>query len=123
DGALWNPWSPASDCLALIKQDTQDMALIPTIEWLKTWEQAREFIALPAGGTLFRSELYLLDLYSRRPRNVDLGDMAAHFLRVLAWLPDGSELLVARYDRLFSRVEVLAVNALTCAVRVVLEEE
>jgi dipeptidyl aminopeptidase/acylaminoacyl peptidase len=63
-----------------------------------------------------------MDLYSRKPRLIDLGDNTDHFLRMLSWLDDGSQLLLARYNRVFSRVEVLAVDAFTGKARTLLTE-
>jgi dipeptidyl aminopeptidase/acylaminoacyl peptidase len=122
DGALWNPWSPDGLRLALLKQHTEGMAHIPVVEWLKPREQVRDVLAMPAGGALYRSELYLLDPYALTSMPIDLGDTMNQYLRILSWLPDGSELLLARYDRVFSRVDIQAVNALTSAVRTLLTE-
>lgn len=64
----WNPWSPGGLRLAGFKHYSEGVGRFPTIEWLKPWEQSREFIAMPAGGSLYRSELYLIDGYSLQPR-------------------------------------------------------
>lgn len=95
---------------------------IPTIKWLKPLEEAREVITIPAGADLYRSELYLLDIHARKPRHVDLGDNSDRYLRVLTWLPDGSELILARYNRVLSSVELLAVDAVTRTVRTIMTE-
>ncbi len=123
EAALWSPWSPDGQHLAVFKQYTEGMARIPSIHWLKPLEQVQEVITIPAGGVLNRSELYLVDIFSHRPLLVDLGDTTDKYLRVLTWLPDGSELILARYNRVMSRVDILAVNALTRAVRTVMTEQ
>lgn len=122
DCAWSNPWSPDSVHLAVFRHDTHGMRRIPNIEWLKPWEQSREFIAMPAGGALHRSTLYLIDMYSHQLLKIDLGDHTDRHVRIIAWLPDGSELIVASYDRHFSRVDISAINALTRVVRTVLIE-
>ncbi len=122
EAALWQPWSPTGEQIAVTKQLAGAMPTIPTIKWLKPLEEVREVLTIPAGASLYRSELYLLDIHSRVPRHVDMGDNTDHYLRVLTWLPDGSELIVARYDRLLSRVELLAVDAFTRDVRVIMTE-
>lgn len=122
DASLWNPWSPTGTRFAVFKQYTQGMARIPTIEWLKPLEQAREVIAIPAGSVLQRSELYLVDMYAQQPVRIDLGDTTDQYVRVLAWLPDGSQLMVARYNRVLSRVQIQAVEAATGTVRTVMTE-
>ncbi len=122
EAALWQPWSPTGEQIAVIKQHADGMPTIPTIKWLKPLEEVREVITIPAGANLYRSELYLLDIHAREPRHVDMGDNTDHYLRVFTWLPDGSELIVARYDRVLSSVELLAVDAVTRDVRTVMTE-
>ena len=122
EAALWQPWSPSSEQIAVIRQHADGMPTIPTIKWLKPLEEVREVITIPAGANLYRSELHLLDIHARQPRHVDMGDNTDHYLRVLTWLPDGSELIVARYNRVLSSVELLAVDAVTRAVRTVMTE-
>lgn len=123
EGLLWNPWSPNGQRLAVFKQDTGGMPRVPVVEWLKPREQVREVILIPAGGALCRSELYLVNLYSQRLEAIDLSDTTDQYLRILSWLPDGSELILARYNRTLSRVDIQAVNALTGSVRTVLTEQ
>ena len=122
EAALWQPWSPTGEQIAVMRQHAGGMPTIPTIKWLKPLEEVREVLTIPAGATLYRSELYLLDIHARAPRHVDMGDNTDHYLRVLTWLPDGSELIVARYDRVLSRVELLAVDAFTRDVRTIMTE-
>ena len=122
EAALWQPWSPSSEQIAVVRQHAQNMPLIPTIKWLKPLEEVREVFTMPAGVDLYTSELYLLDIHARVPRHVDMGDNSDHYVRVLTWLPDGSELIVARYDRLLTSVELLAVDARTRDVRTIMTE-
>ncbi|MGH8251028.1 MAG: DPP IV N-terminal domain-containing protein [Steroidobacteraceae bacterium] len=123
EATLWNPWSPDSQKLAVFKQHTKGLARIPSIKWLIPLAQAMEVVTVPAGGALYRSELYLVDMFRREPLPVDLGDMTNQYLRILTWLPDGSELIIARYNRVMSRVRIQAVNAATRVVRTILTEE
>src|SRR5690606_2103656 len=76
-----------------------------------------------AGSNLYRSELFLVDIFSRQPEPVDLGDTTDQYIRILSWSPDNAELFLARYNRVMSRVEIQAVNALTREVRTALIEE
>ena len=122
EAALWQPWSPTGEQLAVIRQHADGMPTIPTIKWLKPLEEAREVFTVPAGANLYRSELYLFDIHAREPRHVDMGDNRDRYVRVLTWLPDGSELIVARFNRVLSSVELLAVDALTRAVRTIMTE-
>jgi dipeptidyl aminopeptidase/acylaminoacyl peptidase len=123
EGALWSPWSPNSQFLAVIRQHAENLPKVPTIQWLKPLEQVIEVYTIPAGSELYRSELYLLDRSSMQPVAVDLGDTQDQFVRILSWLPDSSELILARYNRVLSKVEIQAVNPLNGAVRTVMTEQ
>lgn len=120
----WQAWSPDSQRLAVFKIDVTGMAMSPTIHWLKPLEQVADGrFALRAGGIVPRKELYVLNVFGGRPVRVDLGDTTDHYLVELGWLPDGSELLVGRYDRLFKRAEIYAADPTTGASRVVMSDE
>jgi dipeptidyl aminopeptidase/acylaminoacyl peptidase len=124
EAALWSPWSPNSQFLAVFRQHANGVPKIPSIQWLKPLEQVIEVYNLPlAGGALYRSELYLLDRSSMQPVAVDLGDTHNQYIRILSWLPDSSELILARYNRVLNRVEIQAVNPLNGAVRSVMTEQ
>ncbi len=123
ESTLWNPWSPDGQHLAVFKQHTEGLPRLPSIEWLKPLEQMQEVPRMMAGGVLHRSELYFVDIFSHRPLPVDLGDTTDKYVRLLTWLPDGSELILALYNRVLSRVDILAVNTLTRAVRTVMTEQ
>ena len=123
EATLWNPWSPNGQQLALIKQQAEGLPRIPSIKWLKPLEEVRQVFTIPAGSKLYHSELFLVDMFSHEPIPVDLGDTTDQYVRILTWLPDGSELILARYDRVLSRVEIQAVNAVTRAVRTILTEQ
>jgi dipeptidyl aminopeptidase/acylaminoacyl peptidase len=119
----WAAWSPDSQRLAVFKTDTTDMARIPTVHWLKRLPHADEIVTVPAGGVLPHNELYLVDIHGGRPVHVDLGDTTDQYLVVLGWRPDSSEVLVGRYDRLLTSVEILAVAARTGIARTVMTEQ
>jgi len=119
----WNPWSPDGQRLAVFKIDTRGMARIPTIQWLKPLEEAAEVITLPAGGKLNRNELWFLDVFRGAPVKADLGETTDQYLVVLGWTPDNARLLVARYDRLLSRVDILTVDPRNGAAKVILTEQ
>jgi YD repeat-containing protein len=122
EAELWDPWSPDGLRLALFKQHAEGVVRTPTIEWLGPRERVREVFIIPAGSRLYRSELYFFNLFSQTMEAVDLGDTANQYLRLLSWLPDASELILARYNRVFSQVDILSVNVSTRAVREVMTE-
>jgi len=123
EGMLWSPWSPDGQNLAVFKVHTEGLPRIPSIHWLKPLEQVQEVVTVPAGNKLYRTELHLVNMNSPQPVAVDLGDITDQYIRPLNWLPDGSELILARYNRTFSRVDIQAVNASTRAVRTVMTEQ
>jgi len=122
DTALWYPWSPDGRTLVALKHDTVRLPRLPTIEWLQPVETVSFVPTIPAGGKLYKSTLHLVDMYSMQPVAVDLGDTTDQYVRILSWTPDSSELFIARYNRVMSKVELQAVNRLTRTVRTVLTE-
>jgi dipeptidyl aminopeptidase/acylaminoacyl peptidase len=118
----WQAWSPDSQRLAAFKVDTTGMARIPTIHWLKPLEQAHEVINVPAGGVIQRSDVHVLTVPDGRAVALDLGDLTDRYAVVFGWVPDGSELLIAVYDRVFTQVELFAADPRTGATRLVLKE-
>jgi len=123
ESTLWNPWSPNGANLAVFKIYTEGVPRIPSIQWLGPLEQVQEVVAIKAGAKLYRTELNFVDMDSQLPVAIDLGDLADCYVRPLTWLPDSSELILARYNRTFSRVDILAVNASTHAVQTLLTEQ
>ena len=122
EAALWRPWSPDGRVLAVTKQYADGLPKIPTIKWLQPLETVTEAYTIPAGSKLYRAELYLFDVVSRRPLPVDLGDTTDKYVRIFGWTPDSSELIVALYNRVLSAVDIVAVNGWTREVRPVLSE-
>ncbi len=119
---LWNPWSPDSQRLVVARIDSRGMPRIPTIKWLKPLEEAEFIPTMLAGGELYDTRLHILDLHTRTPMPVQQDTTADHYYRVLTWLPDGSEVVFARYNRVMSRVDIQAADAATGAVRTLATE-
>ena len=120
--SLWNPWSPDSQRLVVARISSHGMPRIPTIKWLKPLEEAEFIPTMLAGGELYDTRLHILDLHTRTPMPVAQDTTADYYYRVLTWLPDGSEVVFARYSRLMDRVDVQAADALTGAVRTLATE-
>ncbi len=114
---LWNPWSPDSQRLVVARIGSHGMPRIPTIKWLKPLEEAEFIPTMLAGGELHDTRLHILDLHTRTPLPVEQDTTEDYYYRVLTWLPDGSEVVFARYSRLMDRVDIQAADALTGAVR------
>ena len=119
---LWNPWSPDSQRLVVARIDSRGMPRIPTIKWLKPLEEAEFIPTMLAGGELYDTRLHILDLHTRTPMPVQQDTTADYYYRVLTWLPDGSEVVFARYNRVMSRVDIQAADAATGAVRTLATE-
>ena len=120
--SLWNPWSPDSQRLVVARISSHGMPRIPTIKWQKPLEEAEFIPTMLAGGELYDTRLHILDLHTRTPMPVAQDTTADYYYRVLTWLPDGSEVVFARYSRLMDRVDVQAADALTGAVRTLATE-
>ncbi len=119
----WDPWSPNSLQLAVVEQHTAGMARVPTIKWLKPLEEGIDnIIAIQGGGVMNRAELFLVDIVSKQPMAIDLGETKDKYLVILGWLPDGSEVLVAHFTRVLDRVDIRAVSARTGKVRTLMTE-
>ena len=119
---LWNPWSPDSQRLVVARIDSRGMPRIPTIKWLKPLEEAEFIPTMLAGGELYDTRLHILDLHTRTPMPVQQDTTADYYYRVLTWLPDGSEVVFARYNRVMNRVDIQAADAATGAVRTLATE-
>ena len=119
---LWNPWSPDAQRLVVARIDSRGMPRIPTIKWLKPLEEAEFIPTMLAGGELYDTRLHILDLHTRTPMPVEQDTTADYYYRVLTWLPDGSEVVFARYNRVMSRVDIQAADAATGAVRTLATE-
>jgi len=116
------PWSPDSTYLAAFRIDSKGVDSVPQVHWLNPRSDVVQVPITRAGGVLPKYELYIIDVLSRTPRKVELGDTTNQYLTLLGWCPQGTELLVARWDRDFKKVEVVAANPRTGAARTVFSE-
>ncbi len=124
ESAMWNPWSPSGEKLIVPKVDTRGMARISTIKWLKPLEETvDDIITIPAGGKLNRDELFVVDVFGGNPVQIDLGDTTDHYIRPLVWLPDSNRFVLARYDRLLTRVEIILADATRGEIDILMTEQ
>ncbi len=117
-----NPWSPDGLRLLAMKVDRTGVTPLPSVHFLKRVEEVSWHPFVLAGGVLDRIEVYIVPVLGKPPLHVDLGDTTDRYIRLLGWRPDGSEVLVARFTRDYGQVDVLAVNAISGAVRLVMSE-
>lgn len=121
----WAWWSPDSRKLLVRKGDFHGVRKIPIVDWLDPgadveWVQSVHNVE--SGGTLPQERLSILDVSSRRLVGVDLGDTEDQYLAVLGWMPDASEVFIARVDREYKQLDVLAADAQTGTTRTMLTE-
>ncbi len=122
----WAWWSPDSFKLALKKEDWRKVPKIPVVHWLKPveeveWEQYRPQ-ASRAGGPTYQTELFILDILSKRQVHVDIGEEPDQVIEILGWRPDGSELLFLRRDRVYKKYDLMAADGTSGTSRLVLTE-
>ncbi len=122
----WVSWSPDSLKLASTKVDWRKVPKLPIVHWLKPveeveWLHYRPF-ASRAGGPSPQTELFILDILSKRQLRVDTGTEPDQYIRFFRWRPDGSELLFLRMNRSFNKLDLLAANPTTGSSRLVLTE-
>lgn len=113
-------WSPDSLKLAVRKIDFRRTPKIPIVHYLKRTEEVDWVYYPKAGQPRAVSELFIVDILSRRQVHVESAEEPGQF--VLGWRPDSSELLflpVARYGK---KLELVAADAATGSTRVLLSE-
>lgn len=122
EGRLWKPWSPDGNKIAAFKYDYRKVFKAPVVHRLKTNEEVVWTYVVKSGGPLRRAELYIVDAPSKEKVRVDVGDETDFYFTIVGWLPDGSELVFARFDRPFKKVALMAADPKTGATRIILEE-
>ncbi len=122
EGMKWMPWSPDGLKLAVFKTDYRKVLRIPVVHFLKTNLETEWIYTINAGGPLPKSELYVVDILSKKPVRIDVGDETDHYFTNIGWLPNGSELIFARFDRVFKKVEIMAADPNTGKTRLILAE-
>jgi len=114
---LWSPWSPDGQKLVVARIDSKDVLRIPTIKWLKPFEEVTWVPTIACGGNLYETQLYIVDIFTKKPIPIEQDTSEYYYYRLLTWLPDGSEVLFTRYNRVMSRVDLQAADARTGKVR------
>ena len=118
----WAVWSPDSFKLAVKKEDSRAVESVLVAHWLKPSAEVEWFHKPRTGGPLPQTELFVVDILSKRQVRLDTGEEPDHYFYILGWRPDGSELLFLRTDREHKKLDLMAANPNTGATRVVLTE-
>jgi len=115
-------WSPDGTKLAAYRVDNAGVAQAPQVHYFKRHDEVVQRYHGKAGGILERYTLHILDVHDKPEVTIDLGDTTDTYPCFAGWLPDGSEVLVFRMSRDCRRVDVLAADAETGAVRELFSE-
>lgn len=116
-------WSPGARYIAYTRVDESDVPLVSRYDY-----GAEGVTVVPqrypfAGGPNAKVTLQIMDAGTGKVASVNLGDPAGYYLARVDWRRDGSEALVQRLSRDQKRLDLLAVNPATGAVRTLLTEE
>ncbi|MEE8209967.1 MAG: DPP IV N-terminal domain-containing protein [bacterium] len=115
-------WSPDSFKLALKKMDFRKVSKIPIVHYLKSTVEVEWYRWRRVGTPFHRTELFIVDILSKRQVRVDTGKEPGQRIYILSWRPDGSELLFLRGDRLSKKLDLMAANPTSGATRIILTE-
>ena len=116
------PWSPDGLHLFALRYDRSKVPKIPVLHVLKGFEEVQWVPFQKAGAPLDRAEPFIVPILGKDPVRIDVGDTTDQYFHELGWLPDSSEVLFARFSRDYKRIDVMAANARTGAVRTVFAE-
>lgn len=116
-------WSPQGNRIAAYKVDNRGVAQAPQVHYLKRRDEVVWRYHAKAGDVLERYTLFVLDVAGKPPVEIQLGDTRDAYPVFAGWLPDGSELLIFQMSRDCRRVDILAANPATGAVRKLFTEE
>ena len=121
-------WSPDGFKLAVKKVDYRNVPKIPVVHWLQPTAEVEwvrpesSFTSTTAGASLPRSELFVVDILSKRQVRIDTDKEPNQHLHIVGWWRDGSELLFLRASRELKTVELMAANPVSGSTRVILTE-
>ncbi len=115
-------WSPDSLKLVVKKVDNRPVHSIPIVHWLGPAEEVTWVKEARVGGPFPQTELFILDIFSKRQVGIDTGQEPDQHFHILGWRSDGSELLFLRLDRESKRMDLMAADAATGTTRVILTE-
>ena len=115
-------WSPNSLKLALKKVDKRRVSSIPIIRWLGRAQEVEWVRTAKPGESPPQTELFIVDIHSKRAVRVDTGEEPGQLIHILGWRPDGSESLFLRLDRESKKLDLMAANPTTGATRIILTE-
>ncbi len=111
-------WSPDSFKLAIKKVDYRNAPKALIVHYLKPRPEV-EWVRHDASA---QTELFIVDILSKRQVRVDEEQDPGEHLALLGWRPDGSEMLFRRMDRGRKKFDLMAADPATGSTRVVVTE-
>ena len=121
-GARWAWWSPDSFKLAFKRVDTRKVRKIPIVHYLNLPEEVEWFHKALPGGPIPQTELFIVDILSKRRVRIDTGEEPDQHIYLLEWRPDGSEFLFVRVDRTRKKLDLMAANPTSGATHLIFTE-
>ncbi|MBE3123794.1 MAG: DPP IV N-terminal domain-containing protein [Planctomycetes bacterium] len=115
-------WSRDSSQVGVLKRDDREVWKLPIMNQLKQNDEVFFHPWTKAGGRQGLTELYVIDIRSGTKVKAQIPDDHDRYIIMIGWLPDGSELLFNLMNRDFKKLQILAMNPVTGAVRTVVEE-
>ncbi len=118
----WALWSPDSFKLAIKKVDMRKVRKVPIVHYLNPPEEVEWIPKAWPGGPMPQTELFIVDILSKRQIRVDIGEEPDQYIGIIGWRPDGSELFFLRLNREHKKLDLMAANPTNGATRVILTE-
>ena len=123
EGGYVNPWAPDSMTLLAFRDDISGMVEQPRVHWLNPFEEVEYIRCARAGTKLKSTQPVLIDIRSHVQTPIVLPKIEDSYIHPLAWMKDGSGVLLISYDRYFKSVDIYAVNVSSAEVRSILTEK
>ena len=115
-------WSPDGTRIAATRKDSKDVFKLPLKHWLQDGEPVDTYVYPVSGGAMPIWSAHIVDSATGAVIDADIGPLEGHFINILGWMADGSELLLSKLARRNNRLDVIAVDATTGESRIVLTE-
>jgi dipeptidyl aminopeptidase/acylaminoacyl peptidase len=115
-------WSNNGLFVAARKVDRRQVLRMPLLHWLKPTEEVEWVPYTKVGGPLPLTELYVIDVASKRPVKLEVGDTRDQLFSLIGWSKDDREVYLYRMSRDHKRLDVLAGDPTTGTVRTLITE-
>jgi dipeptidyl aminopeptidase/acylaminoacyl peptidase len=119
----WNGrWSPDSTKFVLLKQDAREVPRLPIVQWLGPKEEVKWTWYVRPGYPVNVGELYIIDVASKKPFQIDLPEPLYYGAEIFGWSLDGAELYFCRRNRESNRLDLQAFCPETDSIRTLFTE-